>query len=100
MSVLEDQIVNGLRPYVECPIYDNNNRSVRPNIPDKFISLIQRCVEANPNKRPSFDDIVQELSEEFQLKPPTPLPQKERKPLRLPTVSITPGKKMSFDESK
>lgn len=57
MNYTEQQLTaavvsEGLRPILAGP---------QSGAPSSLLSLIQRCWDANPQKRPSFDDIVEEL---------------------------------------
>lgn len=57
MNYTEQQLTaavvsDGLRPVLA---------SEELGIPSKLLSLIQKCWDANPKSRPSFDDIVKEL---------------------------------------
>eukprot|EP00268_Persea_americana_P010984 TRINITY_DN14529_c0_g1_i7.p1 TRINITY_DN14529_c0_g1~~TRINITY_DN14529_c0_g1_i7.p1 ORF type:complete len:590 (-),score=113.63 TRINITY_DN14529_c0_g1_i7:1511-3280(-) len=57
MNYTEQQLTaavvsEGLRPILADP---------QSGAPSSLLSLIQRCWDANPQKRPSFDDIVEEL---------------------------------------
>lgn len=57
---------NGMKMKKNVYIFSVNigygRRPVRPeNIPDQYWELIQRCWKQNPEERPTFDEIVEEL---------------------------------------
>eukprot|EP01133_Synstelium_polycarpum_P008373 gene8373-9840_t len=49
-SVIEDRIINGLRPTIpaECP--------------EEFASLIRECWQDDPKKRPSFEEVINKIT--------------------------------------
>src|SRR5690348_15274857 len=77
MSQLEDQIMKGLRPSMRMEV-----------IPTKMIDLIQRCWDDNPERRPTMDEIVEELYFEFKL--PFPPSMKLRPPRPKMIRTLTP----------
>ena len=72
MSMLEDEIIRGLRPTLPPPTHLNRD----------FANLIRSCWRQDPTLRPTFDDVLQALDRLTfleDLSPPVPIALLQKK---------------------